>query len=206
MDALSDASLPQLLLRFATFLVAAGVHGWTLARASRWQGDPGPKHDGRETLNPLPHLGLLGTVSAALFSLPWIKPIVADPGQLRRARVGPAVVVMAALGANLAFAAVLSASRQGIVALVPADAGRDALLVVEALVEANLWLIAVSAVPVPPFTAGLLWTLGGLVTRDRWLRLSGPFAAVTFAAVVAFDLRPVLRPLVDALATVVRYG
>lgn len=206
MDALSDASLPQLLLRFAAFLVAAGVHGWALARAARWQGDAGPKHDGRETPNPLPHLGLLGTVSAVLFSLPWIKPVVPDPAALRRARLGPVLLVLAALAANLAFAALLSGSRQAIVALVPADAGRAALIVVEALVEANLWLVAVAALPAPPFTLGLLWTLGGLVSRDRWLRLSGPFAAVAFAAAVAFDLRPVLRPVFDVLGTIVRYG
>lgn len=206
MDALSDTSLPQLLLRLATFLVAAGLHGWTLARAARWQGDPGPKHDGRETTNPLPHLGLLGTVSAVLFMLPWIKPIVPDPAELRRARVGPAVAAVAALAANLAFAALLTGGRQAIVALVPADAGRAALLVVEALVEANLWLVAVAALPVPPFTAGLLWTVGGLVSRERWLRLAGPFAAALFAAAVAFDLQPVLRPVVDVLATIVRYG
>ena len=206
MDGLSNTSLPQLLLRFAAFLAAAGLHGWTLARTARWQGDPGPKQDGRETPNPLAHLGLLGTVSAVLFSLPWIKPIVPDPAELRRPRSGPAFVVVAALAANLALAALLSASRQAIVALVPADAGRTALLVVEALIEANLALVAVAALPIPPFTAGLLWTLGGLVSRDRWSRLSGPFAATLFAAAVAFDLQPVLRPLIDALARLVRYG
>ena len=85
-DVFFDLTLNQLVLRLVAMVAIAAVHGLAVAGAAVALGDPGPRHDGRFTLNPLAHLDLLGATSGVLFSVGWIKPVAIDPALLRIGR------------------------------------------------------------------------------------------------------------------------
>ena len=90
-----DFSLQQLVLRFIAIVFIAALHGFAVAAAACALGDPGPRHDGRLSLNPLAHMDVVGTASGVLFSVGWIRPIAVDPGELGVGRIGLLIVVAA---------------------------------------------------------------------------------------------------------------
>jgi Zn-dependent protease len=82
--------VPFLLLFYPVLLFSLScheaAHGWMASRL----GDPTAKHLGRITLNPLPHLDIIGTVIfpivAILTGAPligWAKPVPVDPLNLK---------------------------------------------------------------------------------------------------------------------------
>ncbi len=90
------------------------AHAWQALR----EGDSTARDLGRITLNPLPHLDLVGSllVPVVLFLLPgnlifgWAKPVPVNPANFRDYRAGDLRVSLAGIIANLALAATFSAA------------------------------------------------------------------------------------------------
>ncbi len=84
------------------------AHGWVALRL----GDPTAKMLGRLTLNPIPHIDLVGSVLIPLMSLAaagnvfiaWAKPVPVDPGNFRRPRRDDILVSLAGPVSNLVLA------------------------------------------------------------------------------------------------------
>jgi Zn-dependent protease len=103
------------------FIFSVVVHENAHGLAAERLGDPTARDLGRITMNPLPHLDLVGSVllpvSAMIWGLPflgWAKPVPVDPANLRNpvvhnayvAAAGPASNLLLALAASLAWIAV----------------------------------------------------------------------------------------------------
>jgi Zn-dependent protease len=103
LSSLQQISIMLLPLMFAiTFHEAA--HGWMAARL----GDDTARRLGRVTLNPIPHIDLLGTLILPLimfvstgFLFGWAKPVPVDWRKLHRPRRDTALVALAGPAANL---------------------------------------------------------------------------------------------------------
>ncbi len=88
------------------------AHGWV---ANRW-GDPTAKNNGRLTLNPIPHMDLLGTLIFPIINMltgmslliGWAKPVPINPNRFRKYRPGVFWVSLAGPGMNFLLA-ILSA-------------------------------------------------------------------------------------------------
>jgi Zn-dependent protease len=97
--------LPVLLVSVVFHEVA---HGWVALR----QGDDTALRAGRLTLNPVPHLDIMGSlvVPMALLLMPgsvlfgWAKPVPVDPRKFRDYRRGDIVVSLAGVAVNLLLA------------------------------------------------------------------------------------------------------
>lgn len=116
-------SLEIFAVQFAPFLIAVVfhefAHGWM---AMKW-GDETAKEAGRLTLNPVPHVDLLGSIvfpallmiSGAGFLFGWAKPVPIDPRRFRKYRpglflvsfAGPAMNFILAILSAFAFVALL---------------------------------------------------------------------------------------------------
>ena len=83
-----DVTLQQVLFRLAAYAAVAAVHGWALAAAAGLAGDPGPRYDGRRTLDPFAQGDPFGAACAAVFGLSWIRPMALDGTALRSPRAG----------------------------------------------------------------------------------------------------------------------
>ncbi len=97
--------LPILLFSVIVHEIA---HGWTALRC----GDPTAKHLGRLTLNPIPHIDLVGSIIVPLFSLlaagqvfiAWAKPVPVNPMNFKHYRRGDVLVSVAGPISNLLMA------------------------------------------------------------------------------------------------------
>jgi Zn-dependent protease len=157
--AVTDFTLQQIVLRFCALLLIVGVHGAAVAGAASALGDPGPRYDGRLSVNPLAHLDLLGLVSGVLFSVGWIKPVAIDPGKLypgRRALIP--VIVVASITAILTIAFVLRLARPALLPLLGDTSSMLAFALIETIGQLGVWFALINVLPVPPLTGSYLLT------------------------------------------------
>lgn len=153
----TDLTLQVIILRLVAYVFIATVHGFAVAAATVAAGDPGPRHDGRLSLNPLAHLNLVGAASGVLFSVGWTEPLAIDPALLRRGRL--ALVVAAGAAATLAGAAALRLVRPILLPLLPDTASATAFALIEITSELSVWFALVNVLPLPPLTGAHLLSL-----------------------------------------------
>ena len=199
---MTDLTLQVLVLRLAALVFIAAVHGFAIAAMAAALGDPGPRHDGRLSLNPLVHLDAVGTASGVLFALGWIRPVAIDPAALKGGRLALALVPAIAGLATLAAAAALHAARPLLLPLLPDTASTSAYVLVDIVEELSVWFALVNLVPLPPLTGTLIAVatsgskaLAGIVQRCHTA------AGIVLALVAASGLvTRAATPLHDAVA------
>jgi len=197
---LIDFSLQQLVLRLCALLFIVAVHGLAVAATAVALGDPGPRHDGRLTLNPFAHLDILGGVSALLFSVGWIRPIAIDPAQLRTGRAGLALAVIAGAAATLLSALALRLLRPMVLPLLPDTASAIAFALVEMTGKLSVWFALLNLLPVPPLTGSHLLMIA-MPQSGHWIAKLRPFAAVLIAVLAATGwITGLLAPAYNVLA------
>lgn len=108
---------PSIFLILPVFVLSVIVHETAHGRMALWCGDATAQERGRLTLNPLPHVDLMGSIVLPvllfLFHAPflfgWAKPVPVDYARLRDPRNDPVKVALAGPAANglmaVAFAA-----------------------------------------------------------------------------------------------------
>ena len=148
--------LPVLLVSVVLHEVA---HGWVALK----QGDDTAQRAGRLTLNPIPHIDVLGSlvIPTLLALVPggllfgWAKPVPVDPRNFRDYRKGDILVSLAGVTANLML--VVAFTLLMMLALSIAGRTSAAAPIAEFLYRAgslgvllNLILVFFNLVPLPP--------------------------------------------------------
>jgi len=80
---ISGMSYDQFILRIPVILLALTVHEVAHGYAALRLGDPTARDEGRLTLNPIPHLDLLGTIMLMTGLFGWAKPVPVNGYNLR---------------------------------------------------------------------------------------------------------------------------
>jgi len=122
-------------------------------------GDPTAKHAGRLTLNPLPHLDLVGSILLPGFLilmsqitgggiiLGWAKPVPVNPLNLRDKKYGSALVSLAGPGSNLAIALAFGLALR----FLPLGVLNESLVFIFSfIVFLNILLAVFNLLPIPP--------------------------------------------------------
>lgn len=103
-------SLYEILVAFPAFIIGLTFHEFAHGWAAYKLGDKTAYHQGRLTLNPIPHLDPVGFLMLVLFRFGWAKPVPVNPynfrgdikkGMLLVALAGPATNLLVALAASL---------------------------------------------------------------------------------------------------------
>lgn len=127
------------------------AHGWV----ANWLGDPTAKYAGRLTLNPIPHIDMIGSIivpglallSGSPFLLGWAKPVPINPYNLRYGKWGEALTAFAGPATNILIAIVVGlVIRFGGGALVTTEFLTFAFIVI----MANISLAILNMLPIPP--------------------------------------------------------
>jgi len=179
-----DLTLQQLVLRLIAYALIAAVHGLAVAAAAIAMGDQGPRYDGRLRVNPVAHLDVIGTVSAVLFSVGWIRPIAIDPVRLRFGRVGLVVVVAAGAAATVLSALALRLARPLLLPLLPDTASMTAFGLIEIVGELSAWFALINILPLPPLTGAHLLT-AVVPACDKVIARVTPYAGFALAVIAA---------------------
>ena len=155
-----------LLLAFtlAILILSIIVHEVSHGYAANALGDPTAKLAGRLTLNPLPHIDLIGSVLVPVFLVisnagilfGWAKPVPYNPYNLRSQRWGEAIVAFAGPGVNILLAVLFGL-------LVRFGTGLPVPFINLATIAAyvNLFLGLFNLIPIPPLDG--YTTLRGLL-------------------------------------------
>lgn len=102
---LFNLSLPILISRIITLLIAFTFHEFSHAATANALGDSTPRMHGRLTLNPLAHLDPMGTITLLFAGFGWAKPVPINPYVLkRRSSAGVMLVSLAGPLSNLLLA------------------------------------------------------------------------------------------------------
>jgi Zn-dependent protease len=89
-------TLPSLLTRVITLVIAFSVHEFAHAWSADQLGDDLPRLRGRLTLNPLAHLDILGSLMLIVSGFGWAKPVPVNPYRLQRRHPAGMMLVSAA--------------------------------------------------------------------------------------------------------------
>ncbi|MEA3326863.1 MAG: site-2 protease family protein [Chloroflexota bacterium] len=99
---LFNLTLPTLISRIITLLLAFTFHEFAHAATATALGDMTAKNSGRLTLNPLAHLDVMGTITLLFAGFGWAKPVPVNPYAVRRkTRAGMMLVSLAGPVTNL---------------------------------------------------------------------------------------------------------
>jgi Zn-dependent protease len=152
----------QVAILVAVLIFSVVVHEVAHAWQARREGDFTADRLGRITLNPLPHLDLLGSVivPAVLAStggiiFGWAKPVPVNPASYRRYVAGDIRVSLAGIVSNLGLAALATLAAAVVLKVStivgPAAGAADLLLVtLDYAIYINLILAFFNLMPIPP--------------------------------------------------------
>ena len=203
-----------LLLRqiswWVPLLLSLAVHEWAHARAAALLGDQTAARQGRDTLDPLAHIDLLGTVMLPLLGVPfgWARPVPVNPSRFTQSismRLGMVWVALAGPLSNL----VLAVLALGAHAMLFGHGHRftDAMSNLTAhLVMLNGLLAVFNLLPIHPLDGSRV--VDGLLPD----RLSGPWLAFKGAGIIPLGALLLLteltgyslfRPVLELTATVI---
>lgn len=99
-----NQSLFTYLVRAMVLLTAIPIHECAHAWASNKMGDPTAKNLGRLTLNPLPHLDLIGSVLMLFTGFGWAKPVPVTTRNFKNVKKGMILTALAGPAANILLA------------------------------------------------------------------------------------------------------
>lgn len=99
-----NQSLFTYLVRAMVLPTAIPIHECAHAWASNKLGDPTAKNLGRLTLNPLPHLDLIGSVLMLFTGFGWAKPVPVTTRNFKNVKKGMILTALAGPAANILLA------------------------------------------------------------------------------------------------------
>jgi Zn-dependent protease len=197
---MDPAAILSLVILIFSIIAHEVAHGY----AANSLGDPTARMSGRLTLNPLPHIDLMGSIiipallifggSPILFG--WAKPVPYNPYNLKNQRWGEALVAVAGSATNILLAIIFGLLvRFGSTTLTTggwffglnATMTSDMLSLAATIAFVNLFLGLFNLIPFPPldgFTAlraALPWGLSSSMLRfEHSIRSSGVLALILF--------------------------
>ncbi|MDE2718516.1 MAG: site-2 protease family protein [Chloroflexota bacterium] len=212
------------LLAFTFAIVAAiTVHEFSHALSANLLGDSTAKNQGRLTLNPLAHLDPAGTIMIVVVGFGWGRPTPVNPARFgSHMRSGMAAVSFAGPISNVIVASLcaipvkIGLLSPGIVgfSIFSGGPGDFWAYLLGSLIFINILLAAFNLIPVAPLDG--FKVVQGLLPRDaalQWSRLErwGPLILMVlilsgFLLPTGSLLVPIMRPLVNVLATIIIGG
>ena len=135
-------------------------------------GDNTAKQQGRLTLNPIPHIDLMGsiifpvllTITNAGFLIGWPKPVPVNPNNFRDYKKHHIYVSLAGVSANLLLAVLFTVMIAFYVNIFRPDQNSILILMFSYGIQINVILAVFNLLPIPPLDGS--WVLYHLLPRD----------------------------------------
>jgi len=102
-----EVTVVRVLISIFAVMLCLTVHEVAHGFAAYKLGDSTAKNMGRLTLNPIPHIDIIGGLALLFFGFGWAKPVIVDPRNFKRKismRTGMAITAFAGPLSNLLFA------------------------------------------------------------------------------------------------------
>ncbi len=216
---IDSGQLVQYLLFMVVFLFSLSVHEAAHAWTAEWFGDPTARYLGRVTLNPIPHIDLVGTLifpTIAFFSgallFGWAKPVPWNPLHVRDRRKADIWISAAGPISNLLLLALFLLAIKGLQSYQTAG-GTIGGTVLEPLWEMcvlgailNTALAVFNMIPIPPLDGS--WILPHFLPRemaDAYQRIRPYGFFILLLCLYLGVLRGVLRPFMQIIHWIIAF-
>jgi Zn-dependent protease len=192
----------EVIIGVVVLIFSIVIHEVAHGAMAYYLGDPTAKYAGRLTLNPIPHLHLIGSILVPVslfiigspFLFGWAKPVPFNPDNLRDRRYGSAKVALAGPVSNLLIALVFGL----LIRFFPDLTGFLATFLI-VIVFINILLAVINLLPIPPLDGShILFTFLPYSMQRFRVMLSqyGFIILMIFVVVGGFRF---LRPLIEAI-------
>lgn len=186
-------------LSFIVLILSIIAHEVAHGYAADSLGDPTARLSGRLTMNPLPHIDLMGSIiipallviSSSPIFFGWAKPVPYNPFNLKNQRWGEAIVAVAGPATNIFLALLFGLIIRYGVGVLPAPA----ISLAATIAFINLFLGFFNLIPFPPldgFTAlraALPWSISsGLNSFEHQVRNAGILSLLIFLFAFSYIL------------------
>lgn len=160
----------KLALTIPGILFALTIHEFAHALAANSMGDPTAKNSGRLTLNPFPHIDIVGLISLLLFRFGWAKPVPINPLLMRKPKTGIFLVSLSGPFSNLVFGFIL-----GIITRIYSKGAiiqpnENVMFMLSFAIIINIILAFFNLIPIPPLDGSkILFTLLDIPLEKQFL-------------------------------------
>ncbi|NLW90660.1 MAG: site-2 protease family protein [Syntrophomonadaceae bacterium] len=150
-----EGKIASLIIYLPAIIVALTFHEFAHAWVADRLGDDTPYLQGRLTLNPIPHLDVIGFIMLLWAGFGWAKPVQVNPYRFQNLRVkeGMLLVSLAGPAMNLLLAIIGMAAIK-VMGINPQDSAavyqNAAAQLLLPLVLINLGLMIFNLIPIPP--------------------------------------------------------
>ena len=157
---LDSGSIMQSVANVILLVLSLTVHEYAHAWMAFRLGDDTAARAGRLTLNPIPHIDLVGTILLPLMNAPigWAKPVPVDATRVRRGiRVSTAELLISGMGpvSNLLLAVLCAVLLGSLARFVPsALENTGVVMLLNGLMRINAALCVFNLLPIPPLDGG----------------------------------------------------
>jgi len=192
------SSVESKIFLYIVIIFSAIIHEYCHAWAAYAQGDHTAKNEGRLTLNPIPHLDMLGTVIIPFLMLffangfiGWAKPVPINPYNFKNQKWGITIVSLAGPASNFLIALILGL-------LIRFSVFPFLILPLGFIVYINIFLALFNLIPVPPLDGSKL-----LFNKFPKLeeKLSKSYIGILVALGLAITVLPYIATFVFGLLT-----
>lgn len=158
-----------LIIGIVGFALAIIIHEVSHGLVAERLGDPTARLMGRLTLNPIPHIDILGTIIIPLtlflirspFLFGWAKPVPIDPYNLQHPKKDMALISLAGPLSNFLLAIILSIFLRVLLVIFP---NTNVFSLFFYLIEFNIALAVFNLIPVNPLDGGKI--LAGILSNS----------------------------------------
>lgn len=201
-----NESLITKLLILPGFIIGFALHEFAHALAADRLGDPTPRQQGRLTIEPLPHIDLIGLLFVLFAGFGWAKPVQTNPLNYKHIRRDDSIVSFAGPAANLLIALlfgfiVVYIDKSGNM-LEPNRSLGILNSIFGGVVYANVLLFVFNLLPIPPLDGShILANILPYNLREKYLTLQyySLLIFVILAVTGVFGL--ILKPLIDIICS-----
>lgn len=153
----TELSLAVILQRAVMGILVLGCYGFIMTALLNLNGDKGPKHDGRLTLDPFAHLSLLGLAALVISKIGWILPLQGDIRKSRGGVFGYLGCILTAGITMLVLAHAFAALRSLSLAWFSHTSAIYAISLLNIGVDLAIGVGLAALLPIPPFILGRIW-------------------------------------------------
>lgn len=183
-----------ILILLFSVIIHEVAHGY----AALWQGDPTAKLQNRLTLNPIPHIDVIGSIIVPTLMIMstgigfgWAKPVPVNPYNLKNPKWSEAIVAAAGPLSNITIAIVFGIITRIAVAMQMSGPIIDLSLII---VVINVVLAIFNLIPIPPLDGSkILFAI--LPPKYHHIRYTMERFGFVFVLVIVFFLWFLVAPV-----------
>ena len=144
----STMQIMAFVIQILVFVMSLSIHEYSHARMAVALGDLTPKYLGRLTLNPIPHIDLIGLLTLVVARIGWAKPVPVNPNNFSSYRKGMFLVALAGPFSNFILAFLASLAYVLLYKMNFLTSGWE--MVLRTFYNCNILLAVFNILPVPP--------------------------------------------------------